>query len=121
MITTSPVLLRNADIILVVFDLSKPDQFQLTRRWLTKAFQLKKDHCSVILVCNKIDLFRDHSGAPLDHVSTDSVSEETLNDVCDDFGIEVVDVSAKEGWNIDSLFKDAAKERWIFSRIRRIG
>eukprot|EP00766_Chilomastix_caulleryi_P001365 gnl/Chilomastix_caulleri/2338.p1 GENE.gnl/Chilomastix_caulleri/2338~~gnl/Chilomastix_caulleri/2338.p1 ORF type:complete len:146 (+),score=46.83 gnl/Chilomastix_caulleri/2338:59-496(+) len=89
---------RNANGILVVFDLSNPVSFENVKKWLTEIVA-NTDGANVvkILVGNKSDL-------------SSAVSEEEALEYAKATGMDLVRTSAKTGSNVDELFTLLAKK-----------
>ena len=95
-ITTS--YYKGAQAIIVVFDITDRDSFEHVKNWMADVDKFAKEGVLRILVGNKCDLEHQRS-----------VSKENGKDLADKYGIQFMEVSAKETINIDLLFENAAK------------
>ena len=51
-----PIYIRDASIILVIYDLTNKDTFTHTEHWINETKDLKRDDANFALVGNKLDL-----------------------------------------------------------------
>ena len=89
-ITTS--YYRGAHAVLMVFDLTNYESFKNIRDWL-KELDRYNDSTEIILVGNKCDKIDDIK-----------VSDSEIKTFCEEFGIEYISTSAKDGTNVDDVF-----------------
>lgn len=89
---------RNANAILIVYDISKAATFNLLPEWLRKLKQHSNDNVRMFLVGNKCDL---------------SESREVEYDVAESFaqrhGMKFIEASAKESVNVEKIFGEIAE------------
>ena len=95
-ITTS--YYKGAQAIVVVYDITDKKSFEHVKNWMADVDKFAKEGVLRILVGNKCDLEHQRS-----------VSKENGKDLADKYGIQFMEVSAKETINIDLLFENAAK------------
>ena len=90
-----PMYIRDANIILVVYDITLKDSFTHTEHWVNETKDLKRDDAIFVLIGNKIDL--------------DDKREVTTKEA-EDFAIQkgflFHEVSAKSGDGIEDLFQN---------------
>ena len=90
-----PMYIRDANIILVVYDISLKDSFIHTEHWVNETKDLKRDDAIFVLIGNKIDL---------------EDKREVTTKEAEDFAIQqgflFHEVSAKSGDGIEDLFKN---------------
>ena len=98
---------RNASVAIIVFDASEQKSFMEIDKWIHELVSNKRNKKFIpfILVANKIDLNRNVSKKEGLNVSL------KLSDQTRQLGFEVpyIEVSAKEGVNIDKLFDEVKK------------
>ena len=95
-ITTS--YYKGAQAIVVVYYITDKESFEHVKNWMSDVDKFDKEGVLRILVGNKCDLEHQRS-----------VSKENGKDLADKYGIQFMEVSAKETINIDLLFENAAK------------
>ena len=88
-----PMYIRDANIIIVVYDISNKDSFIHTEHWVNETKDLKREDAIFVLVGNKIDL--DDKRA---------VSYKEANEYAEEKGFLFHEVSAKTGDEIQELF-----------------
>ncbi|KAH0786668.1 hypothetical protein GPJ56_009411 [Histomonas meleagridis] len=86
---------RNADGILLVFDLSSRDSFEQVGYWMNSIRNNCENFCNVILVGNKCDLER-------------LISEEEAKEEAANYQIPYIETSAKDNINIEKAFMEIA-------------
>ena len=88
-------LIRDADGIIFVFDLSSNDSFQNIKVWLMTADEVK-DNYQKILVGNKLDLPKRE------------IEKETAEKYSKSHDMKYFETSAKKGTNVELIFKEIA-------------
>lgn len=102
---------KNAEGIILVYDVSDRDTFLQIETWLGDLEQNKKKKAQIILVGNKIDL-------PNRKVDTSEAKN-----IADKYGVRYLEVSAKTGHNIDEIFNnilDLLIENYDFDETKSI-
>ena len=95
-ITTS--YYKGSQAIVVVYDITDKESFEHVKNWMADVDKFAKDGVLRILVGNKCDL--EHQRA---------VTKENGKDLAEKYGIQFMEVSAKETINVDLLFENAAR------------
>ena len=90
-----PMYIRDANIILVVYDITLKDSFVHTEHWVNETKDLKRDDAIFVLVGNKIDL-----------VDKREVTTKEAEDFATQKGFLFYEVSAKSGEGIEQLFQN---------------
>lgn len=90
-----PMYTRDANIIIVVYDISNKDSFSHTEHWVNETKDLKREDAIFVLVGNKIDLEDKRT------VQTKEAEEYAAQK-----GFLFYEVSAKTGENIQELFEN---------------
>ena len=90
-----PMYIRDANIIIVVYDVTVKDSFAHTIHWVNETKDLKKEDAIFVLVGNKIDL-----------ESTRVVSTKEGEDFAKQNDFLFFEVSAKTGENVHELFNN---------------
>ena len=98
-----PMYIRDANIILVVYDITNKDSFTHTDHWVNETKDLKREDAIFVLIGNKIDL-----------ESNRLVATKEAEDYATEKGFLFFEVSAKTGDNVDELF-----EKKIFPEMAR--
>ena len=88
-----PMYIRDANIILVVYDITNKDSFVHTEHWVNETKDLKRDDAIFVLVGNKIDL-EEHR----------VVTKKEAEDFAIEKGFLFHEVSAKNGDQVQELF-----------------
>ena len=88
-----PMYIRDANIILVVYDITNKDSFTHTEHWVNETKDLKREDAIFVLVGNKIDLEENRV-----------VTKKEAEDFATDKGFLFYEVSAKTGEHIEDLF-----------------
>ena len=88
-----PMYIRDANIILVVYDITNKDSFTHTEHWVNETKDLKREDAIFVLVGNKIDLENNRV-----------VSKKEAEDFATEKGFLFYEVSAKTGEQIEDLF-----------------
>ncbi|KAI6215076.1 Ras-related protein Rab-26 [Aphelenchoides besseyi] len=96
-ITTS--YYRDADAILLVFDVSNRTSFENIRNWLTQIKEYAKETVEIVLVGNKADLG-----------SQRKVKTEEAKQLGAVYGIPYIETSAKTGKNVNNVFELLARK-----------
>ena len=87
-----PMYIRDANIIIIVYDISIKQTFANTEYWISQINDLKRDDSIIFLVGNKSDLEKKQ------------VSFEEGSNLAKEKKLIFKEVSAKNGLNIESLF-----------------
>ena len=88
-----PMYIRDANIILVVYDITNRDTFTHTEHWVNETKDLKRDDAIFVLVGNKIDLEENRV-----------VTRKEAEDFATEKGFLFHEVSAKTGDQVQELF-----------------
>jgi Ras-related protein Rab-6A len=88
-----PMYIRDANIILVVYDITNRDTFTHTEHWVNETKDLKRDDAIFVLVGNKIDLEENRV-----------VTKKEAEDFATEKGFLFHEVSAKTGEQVQELF-----------------
>ena len=88
-----PMYIRDANIIIVVYDISNKDSFIHTDHWVNETKDLKREDAIFVLVGNKIDL-----------EDKRAVSNKEASEFAEQKGFLFHEVSAKTGDEIQELF-----------------
>jgi Ras-related protein Rab-6A len=89
-----PMYIRDANIILVVYDITLKDSFTHTEHWVNETKDLKRDDAIFVLVGNKIDLDDKRE-----------ITTKEAEDFATQKGFLFHEVSAKSGEGIEDLFQ----------------
>ncbi|KAJ1359306.1 Ras- protein Rab-37 [Parelaphostrongylus tenuis] len=89
---------READALLLVFDVSNRTSFENVRSWLSQVREYGKESVQVTLVGNKCDL------GPVRTVKSDEARQLALS-----YNIPYIETSAKTGHNVSQAFSDIAR------------
>ena len=92
---------RNAEGIMIVFDVSNLDTFENLKYWIESIkthINIEKDHIPTIIIGNKVDIFERE------------VAKEDGEKFAKEQNFEYFETSAKEGDNIDYVFNFAAEK-----------
>ena len=88
-----PMYIRDANIILVVYDISLKESFTHTEHWVNETKDLKREDAIFVLIGNKIDL-----------EDKRAVTTKEAEDFANEKGFIFHEVSAKTGEGIEELF-----------------
>ena len=88
---------KKSDGILLVFDVTQESSFIALNDWIT-IIKEKAPQANIILVGQKCDLFER------------VISEEKINELTEEFGIEYFETSAKNDYNINELFDNLIQQ-----------
>ena len=88
-----PMYIRDANIIIVVYDITNKDSFAHTEHWVNETKDLKREDAIFILVGNKLDLEENRV-----------VTKKEAEDYATEKGFLFHEVSAKTGDQIQELF-----------------
>ena len=88
---------RNADGIILVFDVTNKDSFSHIKDWLSDVQSLDSD-LKRILVANKTDL-----------VESRVINKEKIEKLYENKNMKCYETSAKSGLNVDLIFQDLAE------------
>ena len=88
--------LRNADGVILVFDLTQKDTFEQMKQWLNDVNEICDD-VKIIILGNKSDLKDERK-----------VEEESAKNFAEKLNYKYFETSAKEGTNIENAFKAMA-------------
>ena len=89
-----PMYIRDANIIIVVYDISNKDSFTHTEHWVNETKDLKREDAIFVLVGNKIDL-----------EDKRVVTQKEAEDFATEKGFLFYEVSAKTGEQVQALFE----------------
>ena len=90
-----PMYIRDANIILVVYDITNKDSFTHTEHWVNETKDLKREDAIFVLVGNKTDLEENRM-----------VQVKEAEDFATEKGFLFQEVSAKTGENVEELFNN---------------
>jgi Ras-related protein Rab-6A len=90
-----PMYIRDANIILVVYDITNKDSFLHTEHWVNETKDLKREDAIFVLVGNKIDLEENRA-----------VTQKEAEDFANEKGFLFFEVSAKTGEQVQELFEN---------------
>ncbi|MCQ2817349.1 MAG: Rab6 family protein [archaeon] len=90
-----PMYIRDANIIIMVYDVTNTQSLQNTNHWVTETKDLKREDAIFVLVGNKVDL-----------VEQRQVTEKDGENFAKENNFLFMEVSAKTGKNIIELFHD---------------
>ena len=90
-----PMYIRDANIILVVYDITNKDSFIHTEHWVNETKDLKREDAIFVLVGNKTDLEDNRV-----------VQVKEAEDFATEKGFLFQEVSAKTGENVEELFNN---------------
>ena len=90
-----PMYIRDANIIIVVYDISNKDSFTHTEHWVNETKDLKREDAIFVLVGNKIDL-----------EDKRAVTKKEGEDFAIEKGFLFYEVSAKTGEQVAELFEN---------------
>lgn len=90
---------RDADAIILVFDVTNRATFDHLKSWIADAKEHGKDHTIMFVVGNKIDL-----------TSHRQVKMEEAKEMADHYGLHYMETSGKTGHNVDHTFRHVALE-----------
>ena len=82
-------MIKNADGIIIMYDITKQSSFDSVNDWVESVKVVKGDDCPMILLGNKMDLEEKRQ-----------IKEEAGKKLADKFGIEFLEISNKENINI---------------------
>eukprot|EP01098_Paradermamoeba_levis_P010101 TRINITY_DN4228_c0_g1_i1.p1 TRINITY_DN4228_c0_g1~~TRINITY_DN4228_c0_g1_i1.p1 ORF type:complete len:187 (-),score=44.47 TRINITY_DN4228_c0_g1_i1:93-653(-) len=91
---------KNVDVAVLVYDVSNEDSFDHIENWQKELKQFTQHDIYTIIIGNKIDLER-------------KVSLEEAQDYAEKCGCKWLEVSAKEGENIEPLFVSLVKDYYM--------
>ncbi|KAE9413996.1 hypothetical protein Angca_006152 [Angiostrongylus cantonensis] len=89
---------READALLLVFDVSNRTSFENVRSWLSQVREYGKESVRVTLVGNKCDLG-----------SARTVKSDEARQLASSYNIPYIETSAKTGHNVSQAFTDIAR------------
>jgi len=96
---------RDADALLLVYDVTNRLSFENIRNWLAQVKEFAKDNVQITLVGNKIDL----------HGQRRVKTEEGVQ-LAHNYNISYMETSAKNGHGVKEVFSDLAKKLVASSR-----
>ena len=88
-----PMYIRDANIILVVYDITNKESFIHTEHWVNETKDLKREDAIFVLIGNKIDLEQNRV-----------VTSKEAEDFAIERGFLFFEVSAKTGEHVEELF-----------------
>jgi small GTP-binding protein len=89
----APMYYRNANVALVVYDITKKSSFESAKIWIEEINRRSCPECIIVLLGNKYDLKKEIK-----------INENEINDYIKHKNIMHFKTSAKTGLNIDNLF-----------------
>ena len=89
---------RNANGILFIFDITKKETFDNIKIWLTDSENCEDNKVTKMLIGNKIDLENKRK-----------IDNETIKKFAEKKEMKYFEASAKEGINIDNIFRELAE------------
>uniref|UniRef100_A0A0M3IAM4 Ras-related protein Rab-8A n=1 Tax=Ascaris lumbricoides TaxID=6252 RepID=A0A0M3IAM4_ASCLU len=89
---------RDADALLLVYDISNRASFANTRNWLAQIKEHAKETVLITLVGNKMDLYHDRK-----------VKYEEGKKLAEAYNIAFIETSAKTGQNVQEAFQEIAR------------
>uniref|UniRef100_A0A914YA69 Uncharacterized protein n=1 Tax=Panagrolaimus superbus TaxID=310955 RepID=A0A914YA69_9BILA len=89
---------RDADALLLVFDVTSRPSFENIRNWLGQVREYANDHVQITLVGNKIDLSAQRK-----------VKADEARQLASSYNIPYLETSAKTGQNVQEAFHDLAR------------
>ena len=96
-----PMYIRDANIIIIVFDIGKRVSFDHVKTWIKEISDLKKDNAIISIVGNKIDL------------PDKEINGQDIEELMKETGLWMSTLSAKSGdgveYYFDQLFMEIAK------------
>ena len=102
---------HNASGFLLVFDVTNEKTFDnAIRKWTDYISSLCQNDVPIILVGTKCDLNEERD-----------VSQDRIHTVCDEMNLLYIEVSAKEGINVDFAFKEILEEMICFEKLKSTG
>lgn len=90
-----PMYIREAQIILLVYDVTNKESFDSIPKWFSEVLDVKNDEAVFALIGNKIDL-----------IDNRQVTYEEGKKLANEKNIIFEEVSAKDGQNFDELFNN---------------
>ena len=90
-----PMYIREAQIILLVYDVTNKESFDSIPKWFSEVLDVKNDEAVFALIGNKIDL-----------IDNRQVTYEEGKRLANEKNIIFEEVSAKDGQNFDELFNN---------------
>lgn len=90
-----PMYIRDANIIIMVYDVTNSESLTHTNHWVNETKDLKREDAIFVLVGNKVDLAEQRK-----------VSEKEGENFAKDKGFLFMEVSAKTGKNVVELFHE---------------
>lgn len=95
----SKMLYRDAQVVAIVFDVSKHSSFLSIESWYNSVIEISGPSVIILILGNKIDLYEE-----LHQISTKECEKLALK-----FNCPLFFVSAKTGLNIEHIFKEAVR------------
>uniref|UniRef100_A0AC34EZS9 Uncharacterized protein n=1 Tax=Panagrolaimus sp. ES5 TaxID=591445 RepID=A0AC34EZS9_9BILA len=89
---------RDADALLLVFDVTSRPSFENIRNWLGQVREYANDHVQITLIGNKIDLSAQRK-----------VKADEARQLASSYNIPYLETSAKTGQNVQEAFHDLAR------------
>nr|XP_055032911.1 ras-related protein Rab-37 isoform X4 [Misgurnus anguillicaudatus] len=90
---------RDAQALLLLYDITSRSSFDNTRAWLTEIHEYAQDDVVIMLIGNKTDMS-----------NTRVIRREDGEKLAREFGVIFLETSAKTGLNVDQAFITVAKE-----------
>ncbi|VDK61986.1 unnamed protein product [Anisakis simplex] len=89
---------RDADALLLVYDISNRNSFTNIRNWLAQVKEFAKDSVLITLIGNKMDLHQQRK-----------VKYDEGKKLAEDYNIAFIETSAKTGQNVHEAFQEMAR------------
>uniref|UniRef100_A0AAY4A7P9 small monomeric GTPase n=1 Tax=Denticeps clupeoides TaxID=299321 RepID=A0AAY4A7P9_9TELE len=90
---------RDAQALLLLYDITSKSSFDNTRAWLTEIHEYAQNDVVIMLLGNKSDM-----------ISSRMVRRDEGERLAREYGVPFMETSAKTGVNVDLVFKAVAKE-----------
>ncbi|XP_016377180.1 ras-related protein Rab-37-like [Sinocyclocheilus rhinocerous] len=90
---------RDAQALLLLYDITSRSSFDNTRAWLTEIHEYAQDDVVIMLLGNKSDM-----------TSARAIRREEGEKLAREYGVIFLETSAKTGLNVDEAFMTVAKE-----------
>ena len=88
----------NSCCALIVYDITNEQSFQNVKQWIDDCYAFANKNIHLVLVGNKIDLEQDRR-----------ITKENAEDLANQYGMDLYEVSALSGDNIDNIFSGICK------------
>ncbi|KAJ3444486.1 ras-related protein rab-5c [Anaeramoeba flamelloides] len=101
----APMYYRGAHVAFVVYDITSPDTFENSKKWIKELKKLGDPNVHIVLVGNKIDLVQERM-----------LKKEFCKSYADKNGLAFFETSAKTSENVDQLFLTTTE---LFSKTKK--